>query len=230
MKPNPFRTRTPSRERNDHSMFVLGITGGIGCGKSTVAALCRDAGLPVIDADELSRQVTAAGGAALPELVERFGASIVDASGALDRARMARLVFQDRRALDALSAIVHTFVLDAIRQMVTRMEERRQRAVVLDVPIPVKHGFLDLCSQVWVVWADDDTRMQRLRQRGMDETEARRRMAMQMSRDEYVAIADQVIENDGSLDDLKAKVHELLVQELKERGIRIRIPEAEQPD
>ncbi len=211
-------------------MFVLGITGGIGCGKSTVAALCRDAGLPVIDADELSRQVTAAGGAALPELIERFGDAIVDAKGSLDRARMARLVFQDRRALDDLSAIVHKYVLDAIRQQVTRMDERRQRAVVLDVPIPVKHGFLDLCSQVWVVWAKEETRLERLRQRGMDETEAKRRMAMQMSRDEYVAIADQVIENDTSLDDLKAKVNDLLVQELKERGIRIRILEAEQPD
>ena len=202
-------------------MFVLGITGGIGSGKSTVAAICREAGLPVIDADELSRQVTASGGAAIPELIELFGSGIVDEKGALDRQKMAKIVFRNRKALDQLSAVVHRHVLDAIREQVDKLASGRQRAVVLDVPIPVKHGFLDLCSQVWVVWADDAIRRERLSRRGMDAEEATRRMSMQMSRDDYVAIADQVIENDGTLDDLKDKVRELLVQELKERGIKI---------
>lgn len=204
-------------------MFVLGITGGIGCGKSTVAAICRDAGLPVIDADELSRQVTAAGGAALTELRELFGPSVLDDQGALNRQRMARLVFSDRNKLDQLSAVIHRHVLDTMRAEVEKLREKKQRAVVLDVPIPVKHGFLDLCDQVWVVWSSDEVRIARLNRRGMGEEEARRRMAMQMSRDEYIALADHVIENDSSLDALRASVEALLIQELKERGVRIRI-------
>ncbi|NLM78498.1 MAG: dephospho-CoA kinase [Ruminococcaceae bacterium] len=204
-------------------MFVLGITGGIGCGKSTVAAICRDAGLPVIDADELSRQVTAAGGAALTELRELFGPSVLDEQGALNRQRMARLVFSDRNKLDQLSAVIHRHVLDTMRAEVEKLREKKQRAVVLDVPIPVKHGFLDLCDQVWVVWSSDEVRIARLNRRGMGEEEARRRMAMQMSRDEYIALADHVIENDSSLDALRASVEALLIQELKERGVRIRI-------
>ena len=204
-------------------MFVLGITGGIGCGKSTVAAICRDAGLPVIDADELSRQVTAAGGAALTELRDLFGPSVLDEQGALNRQRMARLVFSDRNKLDQLSAVIHRHVLDTMRAEVEKLREKKQRAVVLDVPIPVKHGFLDLCDQVWVVWSSDEVRIARLNRRGMGEDEARRRMAMQMSRDEYIALADHVIENDSSLDALRASVEALLIQELKERGVRIRI-------
>lgn len=204
-------------------MFVLGITGGIGCGKSTVAAICRDAGLPVIDADELSRQVTAAGGAALTELRDLFGPSVLDDQGALNRQRMARLVFSDRNKLDQLSAVIHRHVLDTMRAEVEKLREKKQRAVVLDVPIPVKHGFLDLCDQVWVVWSSDEVRIARLNRRGMGEEEARRRMAMQMSRDEYIALADHVIENDSSLDALRASVEALLIQELKERGVRIRI-------
>ena len=204
-------------------MFVLGITGGIGCGKSTVAAICRDAGLPVIDADELSRQVTAAGGAALTELRELFGPSVLDEQGALNRQRMARLVFSDRNKLDQLRAVIHRHVLDTMLAEVEKLREKKQRAVVLDVPIPVKHGFLDLCDQVWVVWSSDEVRIARLNRRGMGEEEARRRMAMQMSRDEYIALADHVIENDSSLDALRASVEALLIQELKERGVRIRI-------
>lgn len=203
-------------------MFVLGITGGIGCGKSTVAQICREAGLPVVDADELSHSVTEKDGAAIPELIEQFGPSIIDENGALNRKKMADRVFHDRKNLDQLSAIVHKHVLETMRQRVEALEEKNNRAVVLDVPIPVKHGFLDLCDQVWVVWTREDLRIERLAARGMTEEEARRRMAMQMSEEEYSARADHVIKNNKSIDDLRKNVMDLLKQELGERGIRIR--------
>lgn len=202
-------------------MFVLGITGGIGCGKSTVAAICKEAGLPVIDADELSRKVTSTEGAAIPELIEVFGQSVIDEKGALDRQKMAQIAFHDKKALDKLSAIVHRYVLEEMQKEVKRLAEAGEKAVVLDVPIPVKHGFLDLCDQVWVVWADDSSRIERLSRRGMSEAEARRRMAMQMSREDYLALADHVIENNDSLEALRQNVLSLLTKELKERGIRI---------
>jgi dephospho-CoA kinase len=202
-------------------MFVLGITGGIGCGKSTVAHICREAGLPVVDADELAHVVTGKDGAAIPELIEQFGPSIIDENGALNRKKMADRVFRDRKNLDQLSVIVHRHVLETMRQRVEALEEKNKRAVVLDVPIPVKHGFLDLCDQVWVVWTREDLRIERLAARGMTEEEARRRMAMQMSEEEYSARADHVIQNNNSLDDLRQTVMALLKQELGERGIRI---------
>jgi len=203
-------------------MFIIGITGGIGCGKTTAADICRQAGLPVIDADELSRQVTAAGGAAIPAIIDLFGPGIVDSRGALDRQAMARKVFQNHRTLDQLSSIVHRHVLEQIASAVERLAEKKTRAVILDVPIPVKHGFLDLCNQVWVVWADDAVRLSRLTSRGMDEDEARRRMAMQMNREEYLALADFVIPNDGTKEELAARVYELLNTQLGQRGIRFK--------
>ncbi len=203
-------------------MFVLGITGGIGCGQSTVAGFCQEAGLPVIDADALSHQVTAAGGSALPELVELFGSGIMDEEGALNREKMARLVFRDKRSLDLLSEVVHKHVIRSMREQVETLRESKQRAVVLDVPIPVKDGFLDLCDQVWVVWSSDEVRLDRLKRRGMEAEEVQRRMAMQMSRETYFKIADHIIENDGTLQELKRATEELLIQELKERGVKIK--------
>jgi dephospho-CoA kinase len=202
-------------------MFVIGITGGIGCGKSTVARICQEAGIPVIDADAISREVTGAGGAAMPEIIEAFGSGAADARGALDRQAMARKVFQNHKALDKLSQIIHRHVIDEIGREVARLAEKKTRAVALDVPIPVKTGFLDLCDQVWVVWADDEVRLARLEARGMERDEARRRMAMQMSRDEYVRLADQLLENNGDEAELTARVRQLLEDELGQRGIRI---------
>lgn len=203
-------------------MFIIGITGGIGCGKSTAAAICREAGLPVIDADQLSREVTAAGGAAMPAIIEAFGPGAADGDGALDRQHMAKKVFQNHRALDQLSTIVHAHVVEQIRTRVSKLEEKKTRAVVLDVPIPVRHGFVDLCDQVWVVWASDEIRLARLAERGMDETEARRRMGMQMTREEYFALATHIVNNDGSRDELAARIRSLLEDELGSRGIRIK--------
>lgn len=207
-------------------MFIIGITGGIGCGKSTAADICRQAGLAVIDADELSRQATAAGGAAIPSIIERFGPGVVDSRGALDRQAMAKKVFQNHRALDQLSSIVHKHVLDQIGIEVAKLAEKKTRAAVLDVPIPVKHGFLDLCSQVWVVWADDEVRLARLARRGMEPAEARRRMAMQMTKEEYLALADYVILNNGTREELAASIYELLESQLSQRGIRFKPQQA----
>ncbi len=203
-------------------MFVVGITGGIGCGKSTVASFCRQAGLPVIDADHLSHEVTATGGAAIPDLVDLFGRAALNKDGSLNRKAMAERVFQDRRLLDALSETVHRHVIAAIQAALEAHEAAGSRGVVLDVPIPVEEGFIDLCDQVWVVWASDENRLARLRARGMDPAEAKRRMAMQMGREAYVRLADHVLENDGSLEALKQATNRLLQEELKERGVKLK--------
>lgn len=202
-------------------MFVIGITGGIGCGKSTAAGVCRDAGLPVIDADVISREVTAAGGDALPEIREQFGPSVFAADGSLDRAGAAKRVFRDHKALDQLSRIIHRHVLRIMHERLEALAQKGTGAAVLDVPIPVQEGFVDHCDQIWVVWAGEEQRIDRLAARGMEPDEARRRMAMQMTREEYEALADHVLNNDGPPEELAGRVMELLDLELGQRGIRM---------
>lgn len=201
-------------------MFIIGITGGIGSGKSTVAEFCRQAGFTVLDADAISREVTMAGGTALPEIIEVFGPAALNNKGALDRERMARSVFSDKRRLDQLSAIIHRHVIEQIVSRAEKLKSSKEKAIFLDVPIPVKHGFLDLCDQIWVVWAQDDVRIRRLRSRGMSDDEARRRMQMQMTNEEYLRLADRQIDNSSDLETLRDQISLLLQQELAARGIR----------
>ncbi len=209
-------------------MFIIGITGGIGSGKSTVAEFCRQAGFTVLDADSISREVTMSGGAALPEIIEIFGTSVLNSKGALDRERMARSVFSDKRRLDQLSAIIHKHVIEQIMDRTEKLKKSKEKAIFLDVPIPVKHGFLDISDQIWVVWAEDDVRIKRLRARGMSDDEARRRMQMQMTNEEYLRLADRQIDNSSDLDALREQVLILMQQELASRGIRFN--KLEDPD
>lgn len=203
-------------------MFVIGITGGIGSGKSTVAGICARTGFPVLDADQISRSVTAASGRALPAIVERFGSEMLAEDGGLDRRKMATLVFRDRRSLDRLSQIIHQQVLAEIAELIEKHRQSGVKAIFLDVPIPVKQGFLDQCDQVWVVWADEAVRIRRLAERGMSEEEARRRIAMQMTDEEYKALGTHLIENNGDFPSLLDQVRDLIVQELGQRGIRFK--------
>ncbi len=201
-------------------MFLIGITGGIGCGKSTVAQLCRDAGLAVLDADAISREATSPGGLAIQPILEKFGKSVIGSDGGLDRSKMAQLAFSDRKILDQLSRIVHAQVIAEMNRLIEQHRQKKTKVVVLDVPIPVRQGFLDTVDQVWVVWAEDAVRIDRLRARGMAEEEARRRMAMQMTLAEFSEIADHTIDNSFDYLQLIDQVEGLLKQELGNRGIR----------
>ena len=202
-------------------MFVLGVTGGIGTGKSTVSGYFRDTGVEVLDADEISRKVTDVGGVALPEIAELFGPRAITANGALNRKYVASLVFTEKKKLDKLSAIVHHYVLTTIGEEIAKAAERKVKLIVLDVPIPVKHGFVDVCNQILVVSSRDDIRLDRLVLRGMDRDDARKRMAMQMTREEYEELADRVLVNDGTIEELYEQIDKYVKEELNERGIRI---------
>lgn len=200
-------------------MFVIGITGGIGSGKTTVADILSEAGIKVISADQISRRVTEKDGIAIPELEETFGEEFIK-DGALDRKLTSSLVFQDRKALDLLNRIVHRHVLAEMGEELDRLEEKRVKVVALDVPIPVKRGFLDHSDVVFAVWSDDENRLKRLAKRGLSRSDALQRIAMQMSREEYREIADAEILNNGGMDDLRQQIEEIIGSELRERGIR----------
>lgn len=202
-------------------MFVIGITGGIGSGKSSVARRLAAWGLPVLDADRISHEVSGAGGRAKEKITALFGAGILDEHGEIVRSRLAEIVFHNRKDLDALSMIVHEEVMAEIGERLAALRKKKAPLAVLDVPIPVKDGFLNRCDQIWVVSASEELRVQRLLARGLKEADIRARMAMQMPPEKYAELADFLIDNSGDLETLEQKTDEILKRELGARGIRL---------
>ncbi|HHW93233.1 MAG TPA: dephospho-CoA kinase [Clostridiaceae bacterium] len=200
-------------------MFVLGITGGIGTGKSVVASICRAAGIQVLDADAIAHELTDRASDTTARIADVLGADLIDENGALIRDKMADLAFTDKRALDTLSAIVHEAVIATVDSRLEEAEKKKAKAIVLDAPIPVKRGFIDHADQIWVITSNDDIRLERLRRRGMSDSDALRRIRVQMSPEQYRKIADFEIVNNGTLLELEEKVHRLLRQEFGLRGI-----------
>jgi len=186
-------------------VILVGLTGGIGSGKSTVSALLAARGADVIDADAIVHELQAPGQPVLAAIVERFGADVLAADGSLDRAALADLVFTDDAALAGLNAIVHPAVGAEIAR---RLEEaaRGDGVVVLDVPLLVESGRDDMAALI-VVDLDPEVAVRRLvEHRGMSEEDARNRIGRQASREERLAKADLVIDNHGSPEDLEAEV------------------------
>lgn len=187
-------------------MLVIGLTGGIGSGKSTVSALLAAKGAVVVDADAIVREVQQPGTPVFAAMVERFGPGIVAADGSLDRAAVADLVFGDANALADLNAIVHPAVGAEIAR---RMEAlaATDEVVVLDVPLLVESKNAYPVAGLLVVDVDPEVAVRRLvEHRGMREADVRARMARQAGRDERLARADRVVDNSGTLDDLAAQV------------------------
>lgn len=189
-------------------MILIGLTGGIGSGKSTVSALLAERGAVVIDADAIVHELQAPGQPVLAGMVERFGPEILRADGALDRQAVADIVFADTAALADLSSIVHPAVgAEIARRM--EAEATTDHLVVLDVPLLVESGRDDMAALV-VVDVDPDLALARLvAGRGMTEADARSRMARQASREERRARADHVIDNSGTMEDLRRRVDEV---------------------
>ena len=187
-------------------MLLVGLTGGIGSGKSTVSELLAAKGAVVVDADAVVRDQQRPGMPVFDAMVERFGPGIVGADGKLDRAAVAEIVFADPQALEDLNAIVHPAVGAEIAR---RMEElsATDAVVVLDVPLLVEASRGYPLAGLIVVDVEPDIAVERLvMQRGMSEEDARSRMSRQASREERRARADVVIDNRGTLADLSRQV------------------------
>lgn len=189
-------------------MLLVGLTGGIGSGKSTVAAMLAAHGAVIVDADAITRSLQVPGQPVFQQMVERFGPGIVAADGTLDRAAVAAIVFTDRDAKRDLEAIVHPAV-GAVMIERLQAEAATEHIVVYDVPLLVEARKVDYGAVV-VVDVDPDVAVRRLvEQRGMDEADARNRIANQVSREERRAVADRVIDNSGTLEELRAQVDDV---------------------
>lgn len=190
------------------AMILVGLTGGIGSGKSTVSAALADRGAVIVDADAIVREVQQPGSPVLRQLAERFGEQVIAADGSLDRAAVAGIVFSDPEALKALNAIVHPAVA---AEMNRRVEAQRdtQRVVVMDIPLLTENP-RDGLQGVIVVDVPVDTQVERLvRFRGFAEDDARARIAKQATREQRLATASFTIDNSGTLEDLAPQVERL---------------------
>jgi len=189
-------------------MLLVGLTGGIGAGKSTVSALLAERGAVIVDADRIARELQAPGSPVLAAMADRFGAHIIDASGALDRAAVAQIVFTDREALEDLNRIVHPAMHDEITAQIEAHRDS-DRVVILDFPLLAENPREGLDAIV-VIDVDPEIAVARLvDQRGLDEDDARARIASQASRAERLEIASHVIDNSGDPVALTARVDEL---------------------
>lgn len=188
--------------------FCVGLTGGIGSGKSVVSGMFAELGAAVVDTDEISRALTAPGGAAIPPIRESFGPEYIAADGGLDRARMRSLVFGNAEAKRKLEGILHPRIRDRLRADVAAA---RQSYVIAVIPLLFETGVcLDLLQRVLVVDCEESEQIRRASARsGLSAQEVRAIMAAQLPRAERLKRADDVLVNDGSIDELRVQVRRI---------------------
>jgi len=192
----------------------LGLTGGIGSGKSTVATLLAEAGAAIMDADAISRALTLPGGQAIPAILATFGEKLITPEGAMDREAMRSLVFSDPQAKRQLEAIIHPLVALTLKTQTQTAMDSGKTCLVFDVPLLVESGerWRRQVDWVWVVDCQTDTQVQRVVQRNQLSPDAIQKIiAQQASRAQRLACADAVIYNDGiDLSQLKQQVREMM--------------------
>lgn len=187
-------------------MAVIGLTGSMAAGKSTVARHLAALGAAVADADQIARQVVLPGTEGLKALVARFGPGILWPEGALNRRALAALVFGDKKALADLNALLHPRIRAGVEAILAEAASRGAKAAVVDAAVLLEAGWQDLCDEVWLVTAPEEVRLTRAMERdGISREAAKARMAAQMSEKQKRALADVVLENAGPVEALLAK-------------------------
>ncbi len=184
--------------------MYLGLSGGIGCGKSTVAKIFADLGAVVIDADAIAKEVLEPGQVGYENVIHTFGESVLDTSGNIDRKKLAELVFQDPSQLTKLEEIVHPAVIARVTQIRESLPETA--VVVYDTPLLVEKELQEQFDKVLIVFADLDLRKERLVNRGLLMPDIEARIASQATDDQRTEVADFVLVNNGSLQELRDNV------------------------
>lgn len=191
-------------------MKVIGLTGTIASGKSTICEYLEKKGIPVVDSDKISREITALGGIAVDEVVLAFGEEILS-EGVIDRRKLGEIVFSNEEKRELLEQILHPKV---ISQMLSEKEDHRQKGhqtVIFDLPLLIEANLQYLCDEIWVVCSNVDTQIQRLKARsGLDEEFSRKILANQIPAEEKLKFADVIIENNGSLEELYQRLDHIV--------------------
>jgi len=210
-------------------MLTIGLTGGIGAGKSTVTKYIASKGFKIIDADAIARELVLPGSDTLTALVDRFGPDILESDGTLNRKRLAGIVFSDQNRKRELDEIMHGKILEIIRfridqykcmEPVVNSEGERNdtstHVVFIDAALLFETGLDAFADEIWIVDADDETRIRRIIERdAINREDVVKRIASQMPRQDKLARADRILDNSGSLNDLYRQIDGLL-EELSE--------------
>jgi dephospho-CoA kinase len=192
-------------------MLVVGLTGGIGCGKSEVRKRLLNAGLTVLDADTLARQLSETDPVIISGIKKEFGGNMYDASGRLQRKALAAIVFNDRKQLEKLNGIIHPRVINAVERQLEALQQKGEKIAVVEAALHYEVHWNEAMDVMVVVSAPMSKRLTWVMQRdGVDEAAVHRRMANQIPLEEKVKRADYVIENSGDLAALDASVNKLI--------------------
>ncbi|MEH7442432.1 dephospho-CoA kinase [Bacillus sp. JJ1122] len=191
--------------------LVIGLTGGIASGKSTVSAMFADMGITVIDADIEARLAVDIGEKAYNDIVSHFGKSILAEDGAINRQKLGSIIFNDEEKRNLLNSIVHPAVRERMAQKRQKAEEANEKAIVMDIPLLFESKLTGLVEKIILVYVDEETQQERLMQRnGFSEAEALSRIKSQMPLKDKVKWADAVIDNGGSVEHTKAQLMDIL--------------------
>ena len=191
-------------------MKVIGLTGGIGSGKSSVSQFLAELGAVILDADEVGHEALKPDTEIWREVVAAFGRQILTPSGDIDRKKLGKIVFGNPEFLSQLNQIMHPRMYDIVKAQIEGYRQQRVDVVVLEAPLLLEAGWTSLVDEVWVTVASEPTVLKRLEERaGLSKQESLARIHSQLSPEERIKHADVVINNDGSLDELKMKVKEL---------------------
>jgi dephospho-CoA kinase len=188
-------------------MRIIGLTGGIASGKSTVSAYLAQKGVKIIDADKISRDISEPGQPGYRKIIREFGKGFLNGDGSLNRHELGRVVFSDSAKLLKLEGLLHPLIEKEIQKQM----QGADGPVVIDAPLLHKAGLDRLCSEIWVVTAPDELRIKRILARdGIAETEARKRLESQMPQADLEKRADVVLHNNGKIEDLYKEIDEVL--------------------
>ena len=194
-------------------MLRLGLTGGIASGKSAVAAMLREMGFRVLDADSLAHKLIEPGQPAHDEILHEFGPSITDASGRIDRAKLGAIVFSDRAKLDRLNAIVHPRVAEVVFRKFDEWERKGTRdAAFVEAALLIESRIHEKLDGLVVAWCKPEQQLDRLLARGLSEAEARRRIAAQLPVEEKLRLATEKIDCSGPLEETRRQLEALAVK------------------
>ena len=199
-------------------MMVVGLTGSICSGKSTIARFLAGMGASVIDADEIGHEAYQPHSETWRQVVDAFGQGILTADGEIDRRKLGEIVFKDPEALRRLNGIMHPGMHRVAERRIEQLKKDGARVIVLEAPLLVEANWLDLVDEVWVAQANEENSLKRCRERsGLSEAQARSRLASQLPPEEKARHADVIIDTNVSLADVESKVKELWEQRLTKR-------------
>jgi len=196
--------------QREEIMKVIGLTGGIGSGKSTISQYLAELGAVVIDADKVGHQAYKPGTPAFNDVVAAFGTDIIDEKGEIDRKKLGAIVFADSESLVRLNRIMHFRMREIIEKMIEDYVKQGVEVVVLEAAILIEANWVSLVDEVWVAAASELAVVKRLKeQRGLDEEQTHARIQSQITMEERAKYASAIIKNDGNLDEMKAQVKAL---------------------